>query len=54
VTDTPSGAYIEGTAVGKVSPFAASDKGLQLERDLWAEMAGVWTKAAPDTAELLE
>ena len=54
VTDTPPGAYVEGTAVGKVSRYAAGDDGLQLERDLWAEMSKVWAEAAPQLKEVLQ
>ncbi len=54
MSNTPSGSYVEGTAVGKVSAFARSEDGLQLERDLWAEMKQVWLEATPEAGKVLE
>ena len=53
MNDTPAGAYVEGTAVGQISPFAASEDGLQLERDLWAEMAAVWAEVSLEAGKVL-
>ncbi len=53
LNDTPAGAYVDATAVGQASAFARSDEGLQLEADLWREMAALWREVAPESDGVL-